>query len=184
MLKCGPSVIALCARKAVGTTSKKAQAKRPASDFPNLKPMKRLPAAELPFAKNMSAEAIQAVQAGKWDILLEHIAAGSSVRAACEAAGISQVTVYGRRRSDPVFAAAWDAARDISFQVLEDEAKRRAVEGVVRPVFYKGAVCGEIEEFSDSLLSFMLEARIEAYRRKQQITGGLTVILDKGDEGV
>ena len=42
---------------------------------------------------------------------------------------------------------------------MEDEAVRRAVEGVPRPVFYQGQIVGAVQEYSDELLIRMLKAR-------------------------
>ena len=42
---------------------------------------------------------------------------------------------------------------------LEDEAHRRAVEGVDRPVYQGGVRVGEIKTYSDSLLTLLLKSR-------------------------
>jgi hypothetical protein len=48
---------------------------------------------------------------------------------------------------------------------LENEAVRRAYHGVEKPVFYKGEVCGYTQDYSDTLLIFLLKARKpEVYR--------------------
>jgi hypothetical protein len=48
---------------------------------------------------------------------------------------------------------------------LEDEAVRRAYEGVERPVFQGGKQVGVVREYSDTLLIFLLKAlRPEKYR--------------------
>ena len=41
---------------------------------------------------------------------------------------------------------------------LELEARRRAVEGTERPVFYQGGEVGYVREYSDTLLIFLLKA--------------------------
>lgn len=64
-------------------------------------------------------------------------ATGVVVRAA-NAAGISTTLAYARRKSDADFAAAWDNAMEDAIDVLEAEARRRAVEGVDEPVVYQG----------------------------------------------
>jgi hypothetical protein len=61
---------------------------------------------------------------------------------------------------------------------LEAEADRRAAEGTLRPVFYKGEQCGEIREYSDTLLIFRLKAlRPEKYRERSNVavSGGVTI---------
>jgi hypothetical protein len=47
---------------------------------------------------------------------------------------------------------------DFRQKIREDEADRRAVEGVKKPVFYKGVECGFVREFSDQLLTVQLKA--------------------------
>jgi hypothetical protein len=42
---------------------------------------------------------------------------------------------------------------------LEDEVMRRAKDGVVEPVFYKGRVVGEKRRYSDNLAMFILKSR-------------------------
>src|SRR5215831_17262598 len=93
------------------------------------------------------------------DKFLEALEASLTVTKACEALGIGRRTVYDARKSDPEFAAAWDAAYERGTAALEDEAVRRAYYGVPKPVYYKGAKCGELTEYSDTLLMFMLKVR-------------------------
>lgn len=52
---------------------------------------------------------------------------------------------------------------------MEDEAWRRAVDGVDKPVFYKGEICGYVREFSDRLLLAMMRANIPKYVERQQV---------------
>lgn len=48
---------------------------------------------------------------------------------------------------------------DLGSDALEDEAIRRASQGTLKPVFYQGVQCGEVREYSDTLMMFMLKAR-------------------------
>jgi hypothetical protein len=88
-----------------------------------------------------------------------------NVASACRAARVSRRTAYYHREKFPKFRGAWDDAIDEAVDVLEGEARRRAVEGTDRPVFYKGKQVGAIREYSDKLLIFLLKAnRPEKYR--------------------
>jgi len=40
----------------------------------------------------------------------------------------------------------------------EDEADKRALEGVLKPQFHKGEICGYVREYSDQLLALQLKA--------------------------
>jgi hypothetical protein len=87
------------------------------------------------------------------------------VSLACRAAGVGRATVYRLRDGDEKFAAAWDEAAEDGTVLLKLECRRRAVEGVDRPVFYKGQQVGTVKEYSDRLLIFLLKAaRPEKYR--------------------
>lgn len=57
---------------------------------------------------------------------------------ACKAVGMGRTTAYEWRDSDEAFAEMWDKAMKVGVSVLEDEATRRAHEGVDKPVVHKG----------------------------------------------
>lgn len=61
-----------------------------------------------------------------------------NVGKACAAVGVSRQCAYGWREEDPVFAAAWDRAKRVGVTALEDEAGRRAFEGVNEPLVHLG----------------------------------------------
>ncbi len=73
-------------------------------------------------------------------------------------AGINRQYVYDLRDSDSEFAAAWEKCLERAGEVLLNEARRRAVDGVEEPVFYKGEICGTVLKYSDALLSLLLKA--------------------------
>ncbi len=95
----------------------------------------------------------------KVEAFLDGLSAGLSVTGACEQAVIGRRTVYEWREQDPDFAANWDAALEAGTDILEDEARRRAVEGVEEPVFYQGKPVGQVRKYSDVLLIFLLKGR-------------------------
>jgi hypothetical protein len=86
------------------------------------------------------------------------VEAGQTISAAAETAGYSRRAVYDWRKSDETFGARWDEAVAIAVERLEAEADRRAVEGTLEPVYYKGAECGQVRRYSDTLLIFRLKA--------------------------
>jgi hypothetical protein len=80
---------------------------------------------------------------------------------------VPRQTFYDRRDSDPAFALAVRLALADGCDLMEGEARRRAVEGLVRKKFTKGGdpimdpATGEqyVErEYSDTLLIFLLKA--------------------------
>ncbi len=90
---------------------------------------------------------------------LAMLAEGGSVAAAAKQAKIGRRTAYEWRAADPEFATAWDEAIEVGTDALEDEAVRRARDGVDEPVYYQGEKCGVVRRYSDTLLIFMLKAR-------------------------
>lgn len=113
---------------------------------------------------------------GDWrDVFLQTLREHASVRKACQAAGINRSTAYEARslknaQTDKdkteraqvtarVFAAAWDEALEDANDLLEEEARRRAVEGVTRERYDKeGQLIAVETEYSDQLLTLLLKA--------------------------
>jgi len=93
-----------------------------------------------------------------------------SVTRAAEAGHVSRVTVYEHRRNNESFAKLWDEAIDHAADTLEDEAKRRAFEGVEEPVFHRGQICGTVRKYSDVLLIFLLKGIRPAVWRESRAT--------------
>lgn len=92
-------------------------------------------------------------------LFLEKLAEGLPVTKAARAAGVAFTTVYQWRKEDETFRDLWEQAYAAGTDELADEARRRAVDGVTEPVFYKGNKCGAVQKYSDTLLIFMLKAR-------------------------
>ena len=101
---------------------------------------------------------------------LDVLATGASAYKAALAAGVARSTLYRWRDEDPEFKARWDEAVDCGIDLMEDEAHRRAVHGVTRDIYYKGEVCGDVQEYSDTLMIFQLKARRpEKYRENVDV---------------
>ncbi|NDD54234.1 hypothetical protein EBZ39_10225 [bacterium] len=86
------------------------------------------------------------------------IRATGSNTLALKAANCPRRIVTYMQASSPVFGAVLNDSLDESTDSLEDEARRRAVEGVDEPVFYQGAVVGHVKKYSDELLKMLLRA--------------------------
>lgn len=92
-------------------------------------------------------------------LFLDTLAATANVTRAIEATKAERTAIYGWRNDDEAFARDWDAALDLGTDALEDEAVRRAHEGVDRPVYQGGKLVGTVREYSDTLMITMLKAR-------------------------
>jgi hypothetical protein len=92
---------------------------------------------------------------------------------AAQAAHVALRLHYYWKQSDPDYVEAWHEAQLMVGDILEDEAVRRAHEGVMRQKFYKDQVIAEEIEYSDTLLIFLLKgAKPEKYRERFEHTGG------------
>lgn len=120
-----------------------------------------------------------------WQALfLVSLAAYGNVTAACRKARVSRNTAYEARKADADFTTAWDEALTLGTAGLEDEARRRAFEGTSKPVYQGGVLVGKIQEYSDTLLIFLLKAhKPEVYREtiNQQHGGSMKLIIEYGN---
>jgi len=92
--------------------------------------------------------------------------------------GVSRSSHYRWVEQDPEYEAEFEDANEETVDVLEQEARRRALEGVEEPVFYRGEKVGSVTKYSDQLLMFLLMAkRPEQFRERLDITS-------KVDQGV
>lgn len=95
------------------------------------------------------------------------LAAYAEVGNVTQAAEISKVARRNHYNwlSDPEYAEAFQAAEQQACDRLEQEARRRAVEGVEEPVFHRGEKCGVVRKYSDTLLIFLLKGAMpEKYK--------------------
>jgi len=98
-------------------------------------------------------------------VFLNILAQTGRVAVASRAAGYQNTSFLTKlRRDDEDFAEEWDLALEAAKHVLEEEAVRRATDGVLEPVFYKGVIVGHKPNYSDALLMFILRKLDPAYR--------------------
>ena len=83
------------------------------------------------------------------------------VTTAAKMAGMCAKTVYNIRDRDPVFRAAME---EVEYEVqdkIETEIRRRAMEGVDKPIFYQGKVVGTVKEYSDRLIELLAKGHMK-----------------------
>lgn len=94
-----------------------------------------------------------------------------NITGASKITGIARKTHYNWMQEDPAYAAAYKEAIEEAAENLETEARRRAVQGTAKPVFYQGNQCGTVQEYSDTLLIFLLKGAMpEKYAERYQGT--------------
>lgn len=80
-----------------------------------------------------------------------------TITQAAKTAGIDRGTHYLWMEKDPEYVQAFAAAHEQACDSLEQEARRRAVEGWREPVYQQGAKVGEKRRYSDTLLIFLMK---------------------------
>ena len=103
---------------------------------------------------------------------LETLRRTANVSDAARAAGIDRKTAYNWRRDNVLFCDQWKQALEEAADVLEAEARRRAIEGYDEPLIYGGRLICDAEgrpvirkRYSDGLLRMLLRAHRPAQYR-------------------
>lgn len=86
---------------------------------------------------------------------------------ACRVLNISREALRLERQKNPAFAELEAEALDYFNETLEQEAIRRAKDGVDKPIYYKGHKVDTVKEFSDRLMEVLLTGRIPEKYGKQ-----------------
>ena len=103
-------------------------------------------------------------------VFLEALRNTGNVTLAADTAGVHRSTAYYAKEEDQDFAERWEEALALAESGMEQEARRRAMEGVLEPVYYKGEAVGAIRKFSDTLLMFLLKAHNpKKYRENMRV---------------
>lgn len=114
-------------------------------------------------ASNLPREAHQAA------FLTAYSQCGNITRAA-EMVGLNRGCHNMWRRDDPTYLPRFLDAQEEACDRLEEEARRRAVDGTLKPVFQGGKEVGTIREFSDTLLIFLMKGVMpQKYRDNYKI---------------
>lgn len=108
----------------------------------------------------------------QWESFLAELRQHATIKRAAKTARIHHGTVYKYLAKDAEFRKQVDEALAIGSRALEQEAIRRAVDGVKEPVFYQGEKVAAVTRYSDTLLIFMLKGlRPERYKDRHEHTG-------------
>ena len=115
---------------------------------------------------NFAAKRSPAVE----EAFLDGLRGGWSITKSAWAAGVVETTVRDWRikslaslQEDGTykdnFCVRWVEAYDAGVDKLEDEATRRAIHGVEKPIYQGGVLVGTTTEYSDTLLTFALRGK-------------------------
>lgn len=114
----------------------------------------------------------------------------ASVLKAAKAAKVDRALHYRWLLDDPAYAVEFSHAKLRAGELLEDEAVRRAHEGILEPVIYQGSLCYSYSEktdadgvvtrtrskkplvvrsYSDGLLQFLLRGSLDKYKTRSAL---------------
>lgn len=99
----------------------------------------------------------------------EILAETGIVARACKVVGVARVTAYKHKQDYPEFAARWDKALKVGIAALEDEAHRRAFEGVDKPLVHQGQFTPLFIEEKDANGNVIMEEIAEGVSRPKRI---------------
>src|SRR5580704_17843420 len=103
---------------------------------------------------------------------LAAFAACANIVKAARWAKLNRACHYNWLKEDPTYKARFDAATSQAARTLEDEAVRRAHEGIKKAIRYKGKILGYETEYSDSLLLALLKANApDKFVDRSQLSG-------------
>ncbi len=106
----------------------------------------------------------------KQQLFLIMLAQIPNVTRVCNMVECNRASIYKTRKRNEQFKKLMDEALEEGYDLLEEEARRRAVDGVEEPVFYRGTVVGHVQKFSDNLLVQLLRAyRAKKFAPKQVV---------------
>ena len=127
--------------------------------------------------------------AGSWKkAYLAALAITGNHTVAAEAAGVLRQTAMNARKRSPKFETECQQAIEQAIDMMEEEARRRAFDGLQRKKFHAGEPVTDPEtgeqyterEYSDSLASLILKAkRAREYGEKSEVrhTGRIEVVF-------
>jgi hypothetical protein len=102
-----------------------------------------------------------------------------NISAASRLSGVDRKNHYDWMKDDPDYPTMFIDADKQAAEALETEARRRAVQGTNKPVFYKGEECGTVKEYSDTLLIFLMKGAMpDKYSERFQGTMDVNVTVD------
>lgn len=110
---------------------------------------------------------------------LELFSKSGNCAMSCRTIGVTRNAIWYLRERDAAFDEDYKEAEAIALGLLEEEARRRALEGVDRPIYQQGNLVGYEKVYSDRMLEILLKAHApEKYRDNQPTdTGGVTINL-------
>ena len=123
--------------------------------------------------RNVSISHKETAQKRRQTAFLEAYKQCATITHAAQISKIVRQNHYNWLANDKEYQDAFAEAEVAATDALIQEARRRAVQGVSEPVFYKGKVVKTVQKYSDSLLMFLIKGALpEVYRERYEFSGG------------
>lgn len=111
--------------------------------------------------------------------LVACIEKSANLSGSAAACGVTRDAVYKAMERDPSFRQEIHDAREKAAYSIEREIWRRGIEGVDKPVFFRGEQVSNVTEYSDRLLLALAKANMpNRYSERQLQTIDHTVKID------
>lgn len=114
----------------------------------------------------------------RWNKFLNVLEKVGIIAEACRQSKISTSVYYSRYNKSEKFRRLVDEAMMNSTQILRDEAMKRAVYGVEKPIWYKGVRVGTDKVYSDSLLLALLKSRDPSFKEEVKNININSTVID------
>ena len=103
---------------------------------------------------------------------IENYEVMGQISSAAKAAGTSIDVIFKQKKIHPTLIEDMEIAHHKYCDEMENEMRRRAIEGVEEDVYYQGEVVGKKRVYSDKMLeTLMKKERPDAFRERKEITG-------------
>lgn len=92
-----------------------------------------------------------------------------NITAAAKMANMDRTTHYKWMLEDDTYSEKFEAANMVFVETMEAEARRRAIEGVEVPIYWQGARVGTKQQYSDTLMIFLLKGELpDKYKERAE----------------
>ncbi len=123
------------------------------------------------MVKGQTKEQLISAKQARQNAFLKAYAEAGTISAAAKAARITR-RLHFKWMKEPEYAEKFCEAQEMAHDKLEQEARRRAVEGWTEPIFYEGVHVGDKPKYSDQLLTLLLKGALpDKYRDRYENVG-------------
>jgi hypothetical protein len=102
---------------------------------------------------------------------LKELERTGNLAASASRVNVTKAAIYAAMKRDEFFKEAVEMARARAAHDIENELRRRGIEGYEEEVFHNGEMVGTKRKYSDRLLELLAKGNIEKYGKLEQNLG-------------